>query len=87
MQYQTIKIAPRNRLKKHRTNTDNNTFIGIFIALSAFITLGLIGHSDYQYAQLKQASITCQNQMTDTTPTFDQCVNNQLERNNDKWAS
>lgn len=71
------KKAPRNRSKKQRT-MPNIPFLGLFVILGIFITAGLIGHSDYQYAQLRQASDYCQNNMYNAAPDFDQCVQHQM---------
>ncbi len=49
-----------------------------------FLALGYAGHVDKQEEILKQADVTCAQQDTYTTPTYDQCISNQLENNNDK---
>jgi predicted negative regulator of RcsB-dependent stress response len=52
--------------------------------IAAFVILGWIGHQDYELALLEQASHTCENQTNYSTPTYTQCIDNQLEQNGDK---
>lgn len=57
----------------------------VLLAFAAFfLVLGWVGHQDYQTARMEEAANTCQNQNAYTTPTFDQCMANQMEDNNDR---
>jgi hypothetical protein len=48
------------------------------------VILGLVGAQDKRDAELKDASYTCEHQLYNSTPTYQQCIANQLERNGDK---
>lgn len=53
-------------------------------ALAFVVILGLLGHQDFKAQQLSGAVNTCRYQTTETIPTFNQCIDNQLELNGDK---
>lgn len=48
------------------------------------LAIGVAGHMEFKADQVEQAAITCENQDATTIPTKEQCINNQLEVNNDK---
>lgn len=61
-----------------------NILLVLLIAL-----VGLVGHMDRQHELMlekvkTEAATTCRFQTADTVPTYDQCIANQFEINNDK---
>lgn len=52
--------------------------------VAALAILGLVGHMDMNSEQLQAAAQTCAGQTIDTTPTYQQCLDNQFENNSDK---
>jgi hypothetical protein len=53
-------------------------------ALVFMLVLGLVGHIEFNQERLEQAQWTCEHQLYETTPTYQQCISNQLEVNSDK---
>lgn len=55
-------------------------------ALLAILVLAvlMVGTIEHQDIEIQSANAICENQTVYTTPTHDQCVANQLERNNDR---
>ena len=52
--------------------------------IGGLLIIGYVGHIEKQDQLIEQASIVCHAQSDTTTPSFEQCINNQLEKNGDK---
>lgn len=52
--------------------------------IALLVALTWAAHQDIHFAEINKAVEVCRNQTMQTTPTHEQCINNQFEGNNDQ---